>query len=88
MTLSTERIRDLYTFAIVWDTEDPKFHKLRQNLGGEFDDWLEEHDRQLSEKRWDEGSDLAARTAVILGGPKDLPERVQGHNPFRKDEDG
>jgi hypothetical protein len=33
--------------------------------------------------RWDAGADLAARTAVILGAPKDLPERVRGHNPYR-----
>lgn len=32
---------------------------------------------------WDEGASLAARAAVILGGPSDLPTTVKGHNPYR-----
>jgi hypothetical protein len=39
---------------------------------------------EIQEQSWDEGADLAARTAVILGGPTNLPELVLGHNPYRK----
>jgi hypothetical protein len=88
MTLSTERVRELHTYATAWDTEDPKFLGLRQSLGEDFDAWLAEHDRQISEKRWAEGADIAARTAVILGAPADLPERVQRHNPYRDSDNG
>lgn len=38
---------------------------------------------EAQEQAWDAGADIAARAAVILGAPKDLPERVRGHNPHR-----
>lgn len=45
----------------------------------EFDRWLEEHDREVAERAWDEGWDKAER----FGYPSEDPEFYE--NPYRKE---
>ena len=51
MTLTTDRIRRLYTFAVAWQAQDsesgPDLSGLRASNAAEFDEWLSEHDAAL-----------------------------------------
>jgi hypothetical protein len=66
--LPTKRIRELYGMAVHWDAYGPA-HILKGNYA-EFDAWLEEHDRELSEKVWDETyEDLTSVARPLAGNP-------------------
>jgi hypothetical protein len=78
------QLGDLYMdFTHPATTDRTEFVKYRQATNDQADAFVEALLRQVREQAWDAGASLAARTAVILGAPKDLPERVPGHNPHR-----
>lgn len=57
-TPTTERVRDLFTWAYAWRTEDSTdgdepetdLSGLRASNRAEFDRWLAEHDREVAER--------------------------------------
>ena len=48
-TPTTDRIRDLFTFAVAWDAEPTKPHifAMQENARDEFDRWLAERDAAI-----------------------------------------
>ncbi|TFD58061.1 hypothetical protein E3T43_07390 [Cryobacterium sp. Hh7] len=50
--ISTERVRDLFSLATAWRSEDPRggtdLSGLRASNRAEFDMWLAEHDRTVA----------------------------------------
>lgn len=53
-TPTTERVRDLFTWAYAWrtkdDADDTDLSKVRASNRAEFDRWLAEHDREVRAK--------------------------------------
>ena len=87
-TPTTEDVRDAYreqSDGCDFPTRQDWYEYVASGGGeGEFDRWIVEHNRALSEKRWDEGyesgvSDVANH-ATPSGNSID-PER----NPYRKE---
>lgn len=79
------QLGDLYMdFTHPATTDRTAFVKYRQATNDQADALAEELLRKAQEQAWDAGANVAAGAAVILGrAPKDLPERVRGHNPYR-----
>lgn len=63
MSLSTERIRALYSTAARWDTESP----YRDQFAAEFDAWLAAHDAEVFMDGFCDGIASASRAVETLG---------------------
>lgn len=79
------QLGDLYMdFTHPATADRTAFVEHRQATNDQADALVEELLRKAQEQAWDAGANVAAGAAVILGrAPKDLPERVRGHNPHR-----
>jgi hypothetical protein len=83
--MSIKRIRDEYSFATAWRSQDRAGQRdlsvLRESNRAEFDAALAEHDRATAEKAWQEGVRHVHDTKCVFG-KKDLNEPCP-QNPFR-----
>jgi hypothetical protein len=84
--LSTDRVRNLYSWAYAWRTEDDgdetDLSATRERQRVEFDAWLRAHDAEV----WDEGykagdADEAFRSRGLSSDP-DAAEHPHD-NPYR-----
>ena len=78
-TLTTERIRDLYSYATSWETEKDPMH--RQSLADEFDQWRLEHDQEVMAAGWDTAVLILWDSGEITDSVRDSHLRS---SPYRK----
>ena len=94
-TPTTDRIRDLFTFAVAWDAEPTKPHifAMQENARDEFDRWLAERDAAIeaaaeqrgAEEGWDLAIDYAWDDSSIYEADA---KRAKAANPYRADQEG
>jgi hypothetical protein len=59
--MTTDRIRNLYSWAFAWRTSDDVEHgetdlsAVRDKQRAEFDRWLADRDKEVAARAWDEG---------------------------------
>ena len=77
-TPTTEDVRE--DFAFPWYPDQIGDRTARVAA---FDRWLSEHDRQVAERAWDEGVELALNFAKR--NPDGVTLRLEKPNPYRKE---